>query len=113
MRGGVADLAGLRGSVNPVMIFGEVDPCEADRVVRAGGERLLVGGFFGVPEELRIVMEFRFAGDAVDLPLAERQGIVFAADGGGIERKQLVTAALPGLWVPSAAGPHGQTSRPD
>ena len=40
---GVADLARLRGTVNPVMIFGEVDPCQPDRIVRTRGERLLVG----------------------------------------------------------------------
>src|SRR5690349_8941630 len=43
VRGGVTDLARFRGSVNSVVIFGEIDPCQADRVVRARGKRLLVG----------------------------------------------------------------------
>src|SRR6185369_8818037 len=43
VRGGMPDLARLRRTVNSVVIFGEVDPRQADRVVRARGERLLVG----------------------------------------------------------------------
>src|SRR5450759_4525286 len=88
VRGGVAYLARLRRTVNPVVFLGEIDPYQPDRIVRPRRQRLLIRGVLGVPEELRVVMKLRIAGDAIDFPVAHRQVIGFVANGGGVKGEQ-------------------------
>src|SRR5450759_4522350 len=66
VRSGVPYLARFRRTVNPVVVLGEGDPYRPDRIVRSRRQRLLIRGFFRIPEELRVVVELRIAGDAID-----------------------------------------------
>src|SRR3954466_9128841 len=66
----VPDPRGLGRSVNSVMLFREIDPNDADGIIRARVDGRLLVGSLGVPEEVGVVVEDRIAADAADFPIA-------------------------------------------
>src|SRR4030095_14642042 len=89
MRLRLADFRRLRRPVDAVMFLRQVDPHDAHGIVRARRDlrlRMLRGG---IPEQLRVVVEYRVLRDSLDLPRTQRERIVFAAYRGGKVRKGL------------------------
>src|SRR5262249_58962978 len=72
-----------------VALLGEVDPHQADRIVRPGPDRELAVGVHALELEFRIVMVRGVARYLAHLEPAARRGLLLAADRGGIERDQL------------------------
>src|SRR4051812_38625338 len=64
----LADRRRVRGPVNPVMRYRQVDPDDADRVVGTGRNLRFLLARGRVPEEFGVVMEGRVPGHTVDLP---------------------------------------------
>ncbi len=88
MRHGVSDQCGVGRAMNAVMLLGEIDPYRADGIVRAGLNVGLLIAAMGIPEEPGVIVEVWVALDPPDFPLAHRQGVVLASDGGDIERQE-------------------------
>ena len=83
MRLDMADLRRLRRAVDAVMRLRQIDPDDADRIVRSGLERRLAVAGRGVPEQIGVVVKLRIALNPVHLPRADRQRIVVTSAGNG------------------------------
>src|SRR5690606_741206 len=79
VRLGLADVGRFGRAMDAVVLLRQVHPDYADRIVRAWLEGRLRMAGVGIPEQVRVVVEGRVAGNAVDLPFADRQRVVLAA----------------------------------
>ena len=91
---GLADVLRLGRAVNPVGRSGEVDPDQADRVVRPRPDGQLPFGLHLFPREFRIVMVLGIPVDALHLEDAARRGLFLAADRRRIEGEELAVPVV-------------------
>src|SRR5262245_41480896 len=92
----LADARGLWRAVDAVVLLREVDPHDANGIVRPGSDARLGMGSVGVPEEVGVVEERRIALDALDLPLADRKRVVHATHGRRIPAERAPTRPFRG-----------------
>src|SRR5262249_3926120 len=85
MRLRVADPRRLRGSMQAVVLDAQIDPDDADRIVRSRFDRRLGVGSLCVPEQVRVVVKLRRPGDRTNMPVPDRKRIVAAAARDGRE----------------------------
>src|SRR5690242_15173119 len=93
VRLGVADSRRLRGSVQAVVLFAQIDPYNSYWVVWSRLDRGLRVGRLCVPEQIRVVLEVRHPGDRANLPLPDWQGVMAAAARDGREKDGFVVTA--------------------
>src|SRR5579862_5444838 len=89
MRLRMTHLARRRRPMNAIMFLREIDPNDANRVPRPRLNLSLIIRGVSVPEELRVVVEYRIRQHSPDLPIPNRKGIMLAANRGHIKGKDL------------------------
>src|SRR4051812_41577241 len=76
MRLCVTDIPRFGRTVDSVVLLRKVDPDDADRIVRAGGDLRFRMSWSCVPEEFGVVEEGGVFGNSLYLPLADRERIM-------------------------------------
>src|SRR5262249_8465406 len=80
MRFGLADLLRRRRAMNAIARRAQIDPDDADRILRSRSDRKFVLGLHAFETEPRVVAIGRVVGDALDLELSAWRRLFGAAD---------------------------------
>ena len=91
---GLSDVLRVGRAVDPIGRGREIDPDQADRIVRTLPDGELPFGLHPFPRELRIVMVLGIPGDADHLEDAARRGLLLAAHRRRIEAEELAVPVV-------------------